>query len=121
VRNLFSLRRGFEHALLLCPLLHVEEDDVVVVEEVQAHLTELDLDDRSKSPRNLSVVKEARKCLKSHTPSLAKVTQHEAQAVGLTESLEESCTVAREVALPLKHVPVLVLEGFVEDLRCSLK
>ena len=65
-----------EHALLLGPVLHVEEDHVVVIEEVQARLTQLDLEDRAKTSGDLDLVEEAREQLQFDPLALAEVGQY---------------------------------------------
>lgn len=54
---------AFEHPLLFGPILHVEEDHVVLIKEVKSHLSKFDINEWTDRSRNLCVIKEARDSL----------------------------------------------------------
>lgn len=74
-----------EDSLLFRPILHVEQYHVVVVEQMKAHFSELDIDNRTEGPRNLDIIKETRENLKSKALALTEIAQNKGQTIRLTE------------------------------------
>jgi hypothetical protein len=97
VRNAFIS----EHPLLLRPSLHIEEDYIVVIEEMQAHLSELYLNHRPYGSRYLFFVVKFAENLELQALSLTEVTQNYRDAVGLRKALEKSLLFHCKVPLAL--------------------
>jgi hypothetical protein len=77
-----------------------------LVEEVEAGLAELDLDDWPEPPRYLDLVEEARNELHFDSLALPKEGEHKREAVAFAELTEEGFQMGRQVAFPLEHMLV---------------
>jgi len=97
-----------KHPLLLRPRLHVEQYDVVVVEQVQPDLAQLDFDNRTHASRDLNPVVKFGQLLHVQALPLAEVLQHEGHAVGFAEFLEQPLRGRRDDPPPIEEVRVEV-------------
>ena len=103
------MRNAFisEHPLLLRPSLHIEEDNIVVIEEMQAHLSELNLNHRPYGSWHLFLVVKFAEYLELQALSLTEVTQNYRDAVGLRKALEKSLLLHCQVPLALIKVRIV--------------
>lgn len=79
-----------DHSLLFSPGLHIEQNDVIMIEQMQSNLSKFDFDKRPDCSRNLFIIKEARQNLKPQALFLPHILQYYGETIRFTELLVQS-------------------------------